>query len=94
MDNQMWELTMGGVLEKMAQLYPTHLAVKYTDRDYERTYYEFNAECDLIAKAFLKMGIQKGDHVAIWAANTPEWLMTLFASVKIGAVLVTVNTAY
>ena len=40
------------------------------------------------------MGITKGDHVAIWATNYPEWLITMFATAKIGAVLVTVNTNY
>jgi fatty-acyl-CoA synthase len=40
------------------------------------------------------MGIRKGDHVAIWATNVPEWMLTMFASAKLGAVLVTVNTNY
>lgn len=40
------------------------------------------------------MGIRKGNHVAIWATNVPEWLIALFASAKIGAILVTVNTNY
>jgi fatty-acyl-CoA synthase len=42
----------------------------------------------------MAMGIKKGDHVAIWATNYPEWILTLFATAKIGAVLVTVNTNY
>ena len=92
--NDFLEITVGKMLEKMAITLPNHLAVKYTDRDYERTYREFNTEVDVIAKGFLKAGIKKGDHVAIWATNVPEWMLTLFATAKIGAVLVTVNTNY
>jgi len=86
--------TVGGMLEKMAFDFPDHDCVLYTDRPFRKTYSEFNAICDRTAKAFLAMGIKKGDHVAIWATNTPEWIITLFATAKIGAVLVTVNTNY
>ncbi len=78
----------------MAEKYPDRIAVKYNDRPYCRTWREFRDECDRAAKGFLSAGIRKGDHVAIWAANVPEWLITLFATAKIGAVLVTVNTSY
>lgn len=94
LNSKLIEKTIAEVLEEMAQKFPDHQAVKYTDRDYNKTYEQFNDECDQIAKAFLKIGIKKGDHVAIWASNTPQWLLTLFACAKIGAVLVTVNTAY
>jgi fatty-acyl-CoA synthase len=42
----------------------------------------------------LKLGISKGDHVAIWATNVPEWVVLQFATARIGAVLVTINTSY
>ncbi len=51
-------------------------------------------ESDRIAKGFMALGVQKDDKIAIWATNVPEWFLTLFASAKIGAVLVTVNTNY
>ena len=86
--------TVGGMLEQMAKDYPNHDCVLYTDRPFRMTYGEFNAACDRAAKAFLAMGIKKGDHVAIWATNYPEWIITLFATAKIGAILVTVNTNY
>lgn len=94
MNNNLIEKTISNVLEDVSKKLPNHEAINYTDRDYKRTYSEFNYDCDQIAKAFLKIGIKKGDHVAIWASNIPEWLITLFACSKIGAVLVTVNTAY
>jgi len=88
------EITVGGLLDKMAAKYPNHDCALYTDRPFRKTYDEFNNICNSVAKSFLKMGIKKGDHVAIWATNVPTWLITLFATAKIGAVLVTVNTNY
>ncbi len=91
---ELWEITVGSLLSEVAQRFPDDVAVKYNDRPYTRTWKEFNREVEQVAKGFLAMGIGKGDHVAIWATNVPEWLLTLFASAKIGAVLVTVNTNY
>lgn len=90
----MLNMTVGELLESMAEKYPNNQAVKYIERDFNYTYMEFNALCDRIAKGLLAIGIKKGDHVAIWATNYPEWLTLLFATAKIGAVLVTVNTNY
>ncbi len=86
--------TVGQQLERVAAAFPHKEAIQYTDRPYRRTWQEFNDECDRIAKGFLAHGVKKGDKIAIWATNVPEWLITLFAACKIGAVLVTVNTAY
>ena len=49
---------------------------------------------DTFARALISLGVKRGDHVAIWATNVPQWYTTFWATVKIGAVLVTVNTAY
>ena len=92
--DDMMNITVGKLLEEVAKQFPNDEAVKFTDRDYRRTWKEFNEEAETIAKGFLNMGIQKGDHVAIWATNVPEWMLTFYACTKIGAVLVTVNTAY
>ena len=86
--------TVGQQLERVAAAFPDKEAIKYTDRPYRRTWREFNEECDRVAKGFLAHGVKKGDKIAIWATNIPQWLLTLFAACKIGAVLVTVNTAY
>lgn len=92
--NELINITVGGLLSDVAKRYPDRLALKFPGTKYERTWKEFDEETTRVAKGFLKMGIQKGDHVAIWANNCPEWLITLFATAKIGAVLVTVNTSY
>ncbi|MEG2429420.1 MAG: AMP-binding protein, partial [Oscillospiraceae bacterium] len=92
--NKLIEITVGDLLEQVAKTFPNDNAVKYITLDYCRSWKEFNEEVDRVAKGFLSIGIKKGEHVAIWATNVPEWLLTLFACAKIGAVLVTVNTAY
>jgi acyl-CoA synthetase (AMP-forming)/AMP-acid ligase II len=88
-------ITLGEWMDKIAAEYPDQPAVIYTDKfDYRRTYREFNEEIHMTAKAFMALGVKRGDHVAIWATNYPQWMLTLYACAKIGAVLVTVNTAY
>ena len=86
--------TLGSLLKENARIYPDRLAVKYTVLPYERTWKEFDEETDLIAKGLISIGMKKGDHLAIWATNVPEWIEILFAAAKIGVVLVTVNTNY
>jgi fatty-acyl-CoA synthase len=92
--DKLLEITMGDLLDEIAEKYPSQDAVLYTDRPFRKNYMEFRNLCNVIAKGFLAMGIKKGDHVAIWATNYPEWLLAMFATAKIGAILVTVNTNY
>jgi fatty-acyl-CoA synthase len=87
-------ITIGDLLEEKARLQPDHEAVVYTDRELRWTYDELNRKCRQAAKGFMKLGIEKGEHVAIWASNTPEWILSQFSTGKMGAVLVTVNTNY
>jgi len=88
------DLTFGKLLEKVADTFPDQTAFSYTTRDYTRTYREFLMEVDRTARMFLAMGVKKGDHIAVWATNTPHWYLTFWAAARIGAVLVTVNTSY
>ena len=91
---ELLHLTIGKLLEKTAADAPDHEAVVYPDRGLRYTYREFDQLCRKVAKGLMALGIDKGEHVAIWASNTPEWLTAQFASAKTGAVLVTVNTNY
>lgn len=86
--------TLGNVLDDLAQDYRDDIAIDYNTRDYRMTWNEFNNKCNAVAKGLLALGIKKDDKIAIWATNVPEWLEILFASAKVGAVLVTVNTNY
>ncbi len=88
------DATIGDFLDDMAVRYAENDALVYVDRGLRYSYKAFNEVCRQAAKGFMKMGIKKGDNVAIWATNYPEWVIAQFATAKIGAVLVTVNTNY
>ena len=88
------DLTFPQVLDRMVEEFPDQYAFRYTTLDYTRTYAEFRDDVDTFARALIAMGVRAGDHVAIWATNVPQWYITFWATTKIGAVLVTVNTAY
>ncbi|MBO4794949.1 MAG: AMP-binding protein, partial [Clostridia bacterium] len=88
------DCTFSEVLDTMAEKYPDQYAFKYPTLDYTRTYRQFLRDVDECAAALISLGVKSGDHVAIWATNIPQWFITFWATAKIGAVLVTVNTAY
>ncbi|MCX7570844.1 AMP-binding protein [Tumebacillus sp. DT12] len=87
-------VTVGQLLDNITARYPEGEAVVYRDRGLRLTYREFNQVCAQAAKGFMKLGIDRGENVAIWATNHPEWLISQFATGKMGGVLVTVNTNY
>ena len=88
------EATFSDVLDRMVEEFPDQYAFKYTTLDYTRTYSQFRDDVNEFARVLVSMGVRPGSHVAIWASNVPQWFITFWATVKIGAVLVTVNTAY
>ena len=88
------DLTFPEVLDRMVEEFPDQYAFRYTTLDYTRTYSEFRDDVDTFARSLIALGVKPGDHVAIWATNLPQWYITFWATTKIGAVLVTVNTAY
>ncbi len=86
--------TVGALLDDMARRYPDNEALVYHERGLRYTYREFNEVCRRVAKGLLKVGVKKGDNISIWAPNRAEWAITQFATAKIGAILVTINTSY
>ena len=86
--------TIGRVFEEQVALHSDEDFLIYADRGLRFTFRAFNDRVNRLAKGFLAIGIRKGDHVGLWATNVPDWLTVFFATTKIGAVLVTVNTAY
>jgi fatty-acyl-CoA synthase len=88
------ELTVGELLKESTEKFGHQEAVVYSEQNIRYTYAEFYKETSRVAKALLATGLKKGDHVAIWATNVPEWLLLQFAAARIGAVLVTINTSY
>jgi fatty-acyl-CoA synthase len=88
------ENTLGDLLEKWAEETPGHEFMVYPDRNLRFTYSQFNDRVDKLAKGLISIGIQKNDKVGVWATNVPDWSTFMFATAKIGAVMVTVNTSY
>ena len=88
------DLTFPQLLDRIVEEFPDQYAFRYTALDYTRTYSEFRDDVDNFARALIAMGVKRNDKVSIWATNVPAWYITFWAATKIGAVLVTVNTAY
>ncbi|MFY9637191.1 MAG: AMP-binding protein [Methanobacterium sp.] len=88
------EDTIGNFLENQVKKNPEKDFMIYPDRNLRFNYKEFDERVNMLAKGLLSIGIGKGDHVGMWALNVPDWLTFFFATSKIGAVLVTVNTSY
>ena len=66
----------------------------YPDRALRWTYKEFDERTDNLARGLLAIGMRPGDHLGVWARNIPDWLTFMYATAKIGVVMVTVNPVY
>jgi fatty-acyl-CoA synthase len=90
------DLTIGELFDRQCEASADKEALVYNypeiGLDLRLTYRQYKDEVDRIAKGLLALGIEKGEHVAVWATNVPEWVILEIALAKIGAVLVTVNT--
>jgi fatty-acyl-CoA synthase len=82
---------IGQVLDDTAGKYPERdaLVIKHENRRF--TYRQLKQEVELAARGFLSLGIKKGDRIGIWSTNSSEWVITQFATAKIGAILVNIN---
>ena len=88
------ELTIGRYFENVVTSDPDREFIVYPDRDLRWSYAEFDERVNRLAKGLLAIGLEPGDHLGIWARNVPDWLTFMFATAKIGVVLVTVNPVY
>lgn len=85
---------LGDLLDKCIRNHPDNDAIVYVDRDIRLSWREWGIEVDRVAKGMMAMGIQKGEKVAVWATNVPDWITLMFATAKIGAIMLTINTNY
>ncbi|MBP5589079.1 MAG: AMP-binding protein, partial [Bacteroidales bacterium] len=92
--DELIDLTFPQVLDRVTDEFPDQYCFKYTTLDYTRTYEEFRRDVDDFARALVSLGVKPGSKVTIWATNIPAWYITFWASARIGAILVTMNTAY
>ena len=88
------EATIGQFLRDTAARVPDRPAVVFREQGIRWTWREFADEVDVLAAGLVSAGIQRGDRVGIWSPNRVEWLLTQFATARIGAILVNVNPAY
>ncbi|APA86219.1 AMP-binding protein [Paraburkholderia sprentiae WSM5005] len=93
-ENPLSEATVGEFLRDTAARFPDRPAVVFREQLIRWTWSEFAQEVDVLASGLLALGIAKGDRVGIWSPNRVEWLLTQFATARIGAILVNINPAY
>src|SRR5947209_3381221 len=92
------EITIGDLLDCRAEELPTQEAIVYScypefggALDIRWTYAEYRERANAVARGLMALGLNKGDHIAVWAANLPEWPLLQMAAAKAGLVLVTIN---
>jgi fatty-acyl-CoA synthase len=92
------EMTIGDLLDRRADELPTQEAIVYScypefggALDIRWTYQDYRDRANAVAKGLLALGLNQGDHIAVWAANLPEWPLLQMAAAKAGLVLVTIN---
>ncbi|MHB1406642.1 MAG: AMP-binding protein [Desulfitobacteriaceae bacterium] len=87
-------VTIGDLLDDVSSRLSNKEALVYADRPARFTYGQLRRAADQVAKALIGLGIKKGDKIALWGTNVPEWILLQLGSAKMGAILVTVNTQY
>jgi fatty-acyl-CoA synthase len=86
--------TIGANLERIASRFGRREALVSVHQRQRYTYAELNRAVDALARGLLAAGIEAGDRIAIWAPNCAEWVVTQYATAKVGAILVNINPAY
>ncbi|MBC3193118.1 AMP-binding protein [Pseudonocardia sp. C8] len=86
--------TIGGRLERTVAEFGDHDALVDVPTGRRWTYRDLDSAVNRLATGLLRLGVRKGDRVAVWAPNVPEWVLLQYATAKVGAILVTVNPAY
>src|SRR6478735_1775628 len=88
------ESTIGDNLDATVARFPDRDALVDRATGTRMTYAELGAAVDRLARGLVGAGIGKGDRVGIWAPNCVEWVLTQYATAKVGAILVNINPAY
>jgi fatty-acyl-CoA synthase len=87
-------ITIPAFLQEAVAAHGAREAVVFSDQNIRRTYQQFDRDVDRLAAGFLALGLRKGDRVGIWSPNRYEWVLTQFATARIGLILVNINPAY
>ncbi len=93
-DAPLLDSTIGAVLERTAARYPEQEALVVVSEGVRLRWKEFLERVDQVARGLAAMGVGKGHLVAIWATNRSQWVLTQFATARIGAIMVNINPGY
>ncbi|MDJ0614794.1 MAG: AMP-binding protein [Rhizobiaceae bacterium] len=93
-DSPLSEATIPQILLETVKRIPDRDAAIFVEENIRWTYRELQTAVDKFAGGLLRLGVEPGDRVGIWSPNRSEWLLTQFATARIGAILVCVNPAY
>ncbi|MGD1882516.1 MAG: AMP-binding protein [Paracoccaceae bacterium] len=93
-DVPLLDLTIPDLLTRCVRAHPDAEAAVLPAQSIRWTWSELAQQVDALAGGLSSIGIEKGDRVGIWAPNRVEWLLTQFATARIGAILVNINPAY
>ncbi|XP_071787632.1 medium-chain acyl-CoA ligase ACSF2, mitochondrial-like [Asterias amurensis] len=86
--------TIGQIMDETTEKYPDRESHVFCADGIRRTFAQFKQETDKIALGLLALGIKEGDRVGMWGPSTLEWVLTQFATCRIGAVMVNINPVY
>jgi len=92
--SELWSRTIPDVLKGTVSRFPSLQAAVFVEQGIRWSWTDFDREVDALAAGLLKLSLSKGDRVGIWSPNRSEWLLTQFATARIGLILVTINPAY
>lgn len=96
--SELIEITIGDLLDRQVDAFGLREAIVFNypeiGIDVRWTYAALRTEANQLARGLIGLGIKGGDRVAVLVPNLPEWILLELALAKVGAVLVTVNTAY
>jgi fatty-acyl-CoA synthase len=93
-DVELRYITIPQLLSETVSRFGPRDALVFSNTGKRYTYYDFDREIDALASGFLAMGMEKGDRIGIWSPNRYEWVLTQFATARIGLILVNINPAY
>ncbi len=91
---ELWRRTIPDVLKATVAKYGEREAAIFVEQGVRWSWAELDREIDALAAGFHDLGLRTGDRVGIWSPNRYEWLLTQFATARLGLVLVTINPAY
>jgi fatty-acyl-CoA synthase len=86
--------TIGDNLRRTVERFGDREALVSRHQNYRATYKQMWDEIGLIARGLMARGVKKGDRVALWSPNRFEWIITQYATSRIGAIMVNINPAY